>query len=178
MEERISDATAKEDPKTAEGKSGLGERAQIARPAPHGSALGKTMGILRTILPIAQKVLPLIDGQIGTVVSNLIASQASPREVAKTLLPLEDGLAQLKKQHIELRTHVAGQSAALKQIGEQIEVVRKLTEEATEKQRNLAKGLEKIRRRVNAVALAGLVSLVVLVTLNVVVLVHLRRVLP
>jgi hypothetical protein len=133
------------------------------------------MGVLRTILPIAQKVLPLIDGQIGTVVSNFLGPQASPRQVAQTLLPLQEGLAQLEKQHMELRAVVAGQSAAFKQIDEQLETVKKLVVETSQGQRKLAEGLEKMRRKVNTAEIAGLVLLAVVVALNVVLFVQFRR---
>lgn len=152
--------------------------AEIARQVYRPSKLEKTIGVLRAMLPLAQKVLPLLDGQIGTAVSNLIGPQATPRQIAQTLLPLQEGLAHLEKQHVELRTHVAGQSAALKQIDEQLEAVRNLTEEAAEEQRNLTDGMEKIRRRVNTVAVAGLVLLAAVVVLNVVLLVHFWRVIP
>lgn len=150
----------------------------IERPVHKLSTLEKTVGVLRTILPLAQKVLPLIDGQIGTVVSNLMGPQALPRQFAQTLLPLQEGLAQLERQHVELRTQLAGQSTALKRIDEQLETVRNLIEETAEEQRNLTESLEKMRRKVNLVAIAGLVFLAAVVTLNVVLLVHFRRVFP
>jgi hypothetical protein len=148
---------------------------EILRPGQHLSAFEKTMGVLRTILPIAQKVLPLIDGQIGTVVSNFLGPQASPRQVAQTLLQLQEGLAQLEKQHMELRAAVAGQIGAFKQIDERLEAVRKLTEETAERQRKLAESLEKTRRKVNVAEIAGLVLLTAVVALNVVLFVQMRR---
>jgi uncharacterized coiled-coil protein SlyX len=137
----------------------------------------KTVGVLRTILPLAQRFLPLIDGQIGTVVSNLIGPQASPRQIAQTVLPLQEGLAQLERQHIELRAQMAGQTAALKEISERIGTVRKLMEETAEEQQNLTDSLKRLRRKVNAAAVAGLVLLAAVVTLNVALFVHIRGIL-
>jgi hypothetical protein len=162
-------------PRPAEARPEPQGQAEILRPGHHLSAFEKTMGVLRTILPIAQKVLPLIDGQIGTVVSNFLGPQASPRQVAQTLLPLQEGLAQLEKQHMELRAVVAGQSAAFKQIDEQLETVKKLVVETSQGQRKLAEGLEKMRRKVNTAEIAGLVLLAVMVALNVVLFVQFRR---
>ena len=149
---------------------------EILRPGHHLSAFEKTMGVLRAILPIAQKVLPLIDGQIGTVVSNFLGPQASPRQVAQTLLQLQEGLAQLERQHMELRAAVAGQSGAFKLIDEQLETIRKLTEETAERQRSLAEGLERMRRKVNVAEIAGLILLAAVVALNVVLFVQMRRI--
>jgi hypothetical protein len=178
MEELRPEAVATEEPKPEGAATKPRSPGQIVRPVQHPSTLEKTVGVLRTILPLAQKFLPLLDGQIGTVVSNLIGPQSSPRQVAQTLLPLQEGLAHLEKQHVELRAQVAGQRAALKQIDEQIETVRKLTEDTAEEQRNLADNLEMMRRKVNLVAVAGLVLLAAVVTLNVVLFVHMRRIFP
>ena len=168
-------AAGNEELKAAEDKAETEGGAQIVRPVPHVSGLAKTIGVLRTMLPLAQKVLPLIDGRIGTVVSNLIAPHMSPSQGLQTLLPLQQSLAKLEKQQMELRALVVGQNAALEQIDLQLEAVRKLTEEIGERQRSLAAGLEKMSREVNLIAVAGLVLLAVLLTLNVVILVHVRR---
>lgn len=108
MEDLRPEEFATEAPKIGEAGAPQPRPVGIARPAPHLSAMEKTVGVLRAILPIAQKFLPLLDGQVGTVVSNLIGPQNSPRQVANALLPLHEGLAQLEKQHVELRAQVAG----------------------------------------------------------------------
>lgn len=56
--------------------------------------------------------------------------------------------------------------------------MRNQVEETAAKQQELAGILSKMRRRVNLFAVTGLVLLAALVTLNVVLLVHVRRVLP
>ncbi len=178
MEELKPEGVATEEPGPVDAGRTTRRPLEIVRPVQRKSTLEKTVGVLRTILPLAQKVLPLIDGQIGTVVSNLIGPQTAPRQVAQTLLPLQEGLAQLEKQHVELRAQVAGQNAALKQIDEQIETVRSLTEETAKEQRNMAENVEKMRRRVNTVAIVGLVLLGAVVALNVVLYVHIRQVVP
>jgi hypothetical protein len=178
MEELKAEGVATEEPRADHpGIKSLGP-VEILRPVHRPSRLEKTVGVLRAMLPLAQKFLPLLDGQYGTVVSNLISPQSTPRQVAQTLLPLQEGLAQLEKQHVELRTQVAGQSAALKQINEQVEAAKNLIEETVEGQRNLTDRLERIRRKVSIVAIAGLVVLAGLVTLNVVLFMHLRRIFP
>ena len=178
MEELKPEEVATQEPKIEEAATAPPRPVGIARPVHHLTAMEKTVGVLRAILPIAQKFLPLLDGQVGTVVSNLIGPQNSPRQVANALLPLHEGLAQLEKQHIELRAQVAGQNAALRQIEEQIETERNLAEETAAEQEELAGILSKMRRRVNLFAVAGLVLLAAVVTLNVLLLVHIRRVLP
>jgi hypothetical protein len=178
MEELKPEGGATEELRPAEAGATSRSPLHIVRPIQPTTKLNKAVGALRTMLPLALKILPLLDGQIGTVVSNLIGPQATPRQAAHTLLPLQEGLAQLEKQHIELRTQVAEQSAVLKQIDEQLETVRDLTAETAEVQRNLTASLEKMRRKVNVVAIVGFVLLATVVALNVVLIVHIRRVLP
>ena len=147
-------------------------------PAPRPvSAFGKAMGVLRTVVPLAQKLLPLLDGQVGTAVSNLIGPQVTPRQMAQALGQLQDGLAQLEQQHVELRTHVAGQTAALKAIDAQIEEVRQLAEETASAQRAANESLQRMSRKVNLMAIAGLLLLAGVVALNVILFVSIRRVL-
>lgn len=178
MEELSSVGVASEEPKTESAGTASNKPLEITRPVHRLTRLEKTVGVLRMILPIAQKCLPLLDGQIGTAVSNLIGPQSSPRQVANALLPLQQGLAQLEKQHIELRAQVSGQNAALNQIQEQLEAVKNLAEETAEQQRILTERLEKLGRKVNVVAIAGPVLLAAVVALNVVLFVHIRRILP
>jgi hypothetical protein len=178
MEELKPERVATKEPVVEITGSKPGGPVAVLRPVQKHSKLEKTVGVLKAMLPIAQKILPLLDGQIGTAVSNLIGPQALPRQFAQTLLPLHEGLAQLEKQHIELRAQLAGQSAALKQVDEQIEAIRKLTEETADEQQNLKAELAKMRRKINIIALAGLLLLTAAVTLNVVLWVHIRRMLP
>jgi hypothetical protein len=178
MEELKPDSGATETAKPAEAGATPRGPLQMVRPVQRPSRMDKTVGVLRTMLPLALKFLPLLDGQIGTVVSNFVGPQTTPRQVAQTLLPLQEGLAQLERQQVELRAQLGEQSGTLQQIDGQLQAVRNLTEETAEVQRNLTASLEKVRRKVNLVAIAGLVLLVAVVALNVVLLVHMRRVLP
>lgn len=178
MEELSSETAVSEEPKVEDAGATSHGPVEIGRPVHRLTKLEKAVGVLRAILPIAHKCLPLLDGQIGTVVSNLIGPQTSPRQIVNALLPLQEGLAQLERRHMELRAQVSGQSAALSQIDEQLEEVKKLAGETAENQRNLTESLEKMGRKLNWVAIAGLVLLATVVTLNVVLLVHIRRILP
>ena len=177
MEEPRPEGAATKEPKPENAGRTPRSPGQVLRPAQQTSRMEKTVSVLRTILPHALKFLPLLDGQVGTVVSNLIGPQSSPRQVAQTLSPLQEGLAQLEEQHMQLRTQIAGQGAALKQIDEQLDTVRKLAEKTAEEQRNLTASLDKVRRRVNGVAIAAVLLLAVLVAVGVVVFVRIQRIL-
>jgi hypothetical protein len=177
MEELKPDGSTAEGPKPAEAGTAPRSPMHIVRPVQRPSTMDKTVGVLRTMLPLALKFLPLLDGQIGTVVSNFVGPQTTPRQVAQTLLPLQAGLAHLEKQHFELRAELSTQNATLKQIDEQIQTLRNLNEETAEVQRNLTADLKKMRRNVKLVAISGFVLLAGLVALNVVLFVQIRRIL-
>ncbi len=178
MEELKPEGEATGEPKAVDARTTPRRPIEIARPVLHPSKMEKTVGALRTIVPLALKFLPLLDGQIGTVVSNLIGPQATPRQVAHTLLPLQEGLAQLEKQQVDLRAQVAEQSTTLKQIDDQLETVRDLTLKTAEVQQNLTASMEKMGRKLNLAVIAGLVLLAAAIALNVLLFVHIRRVTP
>ncbi len=76
-----------------------GERS-LVHPQPLNKAPPWTAqwGILRMALPFVHRMLPLLDGNIGTVVSNLLTPhpQPPPQHQSVDLEPLEKGLADLR----------------------------------------------------------------------------------
>lgn len=87
----------------------------------HPSTLQKAAGIIRSAIPVVQKLLPLLDGNIGSAVSNLLnppppppAAPAStalvapppapPKlDLAPVLTPLKENIAELKTIQSELQ---------------------------------------------------------------------------
>ena len=59
-------------------------RALHAAPAPsdESSGLQRAMNAFRMALPIVQRLLPLLDGNIGTAVANLLLPRPAPRNRA------------------------------------------------------------------------------------------------
>jgi len=148
---------------------------EMVRPVHKLTKLEKTVNALRAMLPIAQKVLPLLDGQIGTVVSNFIGPQATPRQVTQSLLPLQQELAQFEKQYVELSAQVTDQTEALGRLYEQLESLRKLVEETVESQQVLRAETERLRRNIKLVAIVGLFLLVVVSATGAALFVHISR---
>src|ERR1700734_2547859 len=98
------------------------------------SGVQRAVNAFRSLMPIVQKILPLLDGNIGTAVANLIpprphVQQAPPPKV--DLAPLEEGLAKLQTQHVGLREQVVEQNSALKRVEDQLEMVREATDRNT-----------------------------------------------
>jgi hypothetical protein len=155
----------------------------LARTAPSGerpSGLQRAASALRMALPFVQRILPLLDGNIGTAVSNVLSPypQVQPPPPPVNLEPVEDGLAELQMQHRALRNQFLEQNSSLKRVEEQLETVREANERNTQEQQELLDDLQAVRKRVNRFALLALGLLAVSALLNVALYLHIRHILP
>jgi hypothetical protein len=158
------------------------------------TGLQRAAGAVRMALPIVQRLLPLLDGNVGSAVSNLLnaRSPAPPPPPPVDLGPIEDGLAALHAQHRELHGRVAEQHESLKHglslVEAQLELVSQATDHNTLAQQEIADELKAVGDRVvemkalvnkaHVFALIVVGLLAVSIALNVVLLLHFRRVLP
>lgn len=156
------------------------ERA-LARTAPTGqppSGLQRAAGVLRAALPFVQRILPLLDGNIGTAVSNVLSPYPQmPPPPPVDLEPIEDSLAELQMQHRALRNQFLEQNALLKRVEDQVETAREASDRYAREQEELLESLAAVRRRVNRFALVGLALLVVSLLLNVALFLHFQHIL-
>ena len=148
--------------------------------AQQASTMDRAMGILRMALPFVHRILPLLDGNIGTAVSNLLTPhpQPPPQHQPVDLEPIEKGLADLETQHRDLRNVVVEQNSSLKRVEDQLEMVREATDRNTLEQQELLEDLKNVGNKINAFAFLALVLLAISILLNVVLYLHIRRVLP
>jgi hypothetical protein len=148
---------------------------------PHGkqSGMERAMGALRHVLPIVQRVLPLLDGNIGTAVSNILSPHShAPTPPPVNLAPIQDGLADLRVQHRVLRDQVAEQNSSLKRVGDQLQQVREATDRNTLEQQELLQDLKSVGNKVNIFAFIALALLGISVVLNVVLYLQIRHMIP
>jgi hypothetical protein len=118
---------------------------------------GRTMNVIKTVLPLVQRALPLLEGNVALAVANLLAPM--PQGTRVDLGPMERALKVLDIELDELRGKSGEQSAELKRIGEQLEEVRDATDRQAARQQELADDLDRLRRRVTVVAVLGLILL-------------------
>lgn len=144
--------------------------------------LQRTVAVLRAALPIVQRILPLLDGQIGTTVSNLLApyhpAHPAPAPPPVDLSPIEDTLAEFRTQHHELREQVVEQNASLRRIDNQLEMVGEATGRNTRELQELIEELKGVSNKINIVALVALALLAISVATNLVLYLHILEVLP
>jgi hypothetical protein len=127
-------------------------------------------------LPVLQKMLPLLEGNVATVVSNLLAPSFLSQPPDFT--PLENVLGKMHAELAELRNGVAGQSTLLKRVGDQVDLVKEAADRISMGQQEMLEDLHNLRKKVSVFAWLGLVLLVVSIALNVVLLLRVERVLP
>jgi hypothetical protein len=140
----------------------------------------RAVGALRAALPFVQRILPLLDGNIGTAVSNILTPHhhAPPPPPPVNLPPIENGLAELQTQHVELRNQMTEQNSSLKRVEDQLEMVREATDRNTLEQQELVEDLKGVGNKVNLFAFIALGLLAVSVAINVILYLHIVRVLP
>jgi hypothetical protein len=152
-------------------------------PDPQSSGMDRAMNLVRMVLPFVQRMLPLLDGNIGTAVSNLLSHQPQHPQppVAHppvNIEPIENSLAELQTQHRDLRSQVAEQNTSLKRVEDQLEMVREATDRNTLEQQELLEDLKTVGNKINVFALVALVLLAASILLNVILFLHIQRVLP
>jgi len=175
------------------GKSlALGRALPPAEPTAHSpssetdspTGVQRLVNAVRASLPFIQRILPLLDGNVGTAVSNLMAPPPHrpppppPPAPPVNLAPLEEGISSLQAQQGELRTQIADQNTSLKRVEDQLEAVREATDRNTLEQQELLEDLKSVGNKVNIFAMAAMLLLVVSVMVNIILYLHIKRVLP
>jgi hypothetical protein len=138
------------------------------------------MGVLKLALPFVQRILPLLDGNFGTAVSNLLTPhpQPPPAHPPVNLTPLESGLSELQTQHRDLRSQIVEQNSSLKRVEDQLEMVREATDRNTLEQQELLEDLKTVGNKLNMFAIVAIALLAGSILLNLILLLHIQRVLP
>ena len=146
------------------------------------STFQRAVNALRVALPFVQRILPILDSPMGAMATSILtprpAQHPSPPPPPVNLAPLEDGLAELQTQQKELREQVAEQNSSLKKVEDQLEMVREATDRNTLEQQELMEDLKSVGNKVNVLALVAFGLLAISIFLNVILYLHIRRVLP
>jgi hypothetical protein len=154
------------------------------------SGFERAASAMRLALPLVQRLLPLLDGNVGSTVSNFLNPHPPAHLPAPpvNLEPIEDGLAELQAEQRDLRGQLLEQNASLKRIEDRLELASEAAESSARAQQELMEKLKAVGQRVetlravgqraNLFALVALGLLALSVALNVLLLLHFRRFLP
>ncbi len=152
-------------------------------PPPPGqprTGMERAAGILRVALPFVQRMLPLLDGNVDATVSNMLTPQ-TPKALPQptvNIVPLQEGLADLRVQQRALRDQVLEHNASLKRVEDHLQAVREATDRNTLEQQELLVDLKSVGGKVNVFAFIALALLGVSVILNVVLYLQIRHIIP
>jgi hypothetical protein len=144
------------------------------------SGMQRAMNAFRAVMPVVQRLLPLLEGNVLTAISNVLTPRPqAPQPAPKIdLAPLESSLNELQTQHRGLRDQVVEQNATLKRVEDQLEFVREATDRNTLEQQELLEDLKLFSRKVKIFAAIGIGLLAIGIVLNLLLFLHIERVLP
>lgn len=132
---------------------------------------------LGAAVPLVQRLLPLLEGNVVGAVTNILAPQHKPAPPVD-LTPVQDALTELQLQHRELRDQVAEQSTTIRRVEDQLERVREATDRNTLEQQELMEDLRAVGFKANVVALVALALLLISLFLSLFLYLHFQRVFP
>lgn len=149
-------------------------------PAEDSSAMQRAMGILKQAAPIVARLLPLIDGNLVGAIGNLFSGRphGGPTQVTVDLAPVKNQLADLQAQQTELRSTLQEQTAGMKRVEDQLEMVREATDRNTLEQQELMEDLKSVGHKVNRIALGLSILLLASLIINLYLYYYIRKVLP
>ena len=119
----------------------------------------------------------LFRSQVITAVTNLLTPHHPPAAQVN-LAPLESSLTDIRTRHGELSEQLTLQNASLKKVEDRLEMVREATDRNTLEQQELMADLKSVGRKVNIIAVFALLLLAGSIAINVLLFLHIKRVLP
>jgi hypothetical protein len=115
------------------------------------------MKAIRTVLPILQRALPLLEGNVAYAVANLLAPL--PQGSQASLQPVERALRGVQAEIEQLHCSQKEQSVVLQRLDEQVADLKDAADRQANHQQELSDELHSLRRRLAVVAIIGLLLL-------------------
>lgn len=135
---------------------------------PQASGFQRAVGMVRTALPVLQKLLPLLEGNVASAVVNVLAPRPmQPPTPSIDLAPVENALTRLNTEQRELRGQLTEQNASIQRVADQLGMVKEATDRNTLEQQELMEDLKGIRRKVVFFAWGAIVLLAISIAGNV-----------
>jgi hypothetical protein len=142
------------------------------RTGEHRSGLQRTASAVRTVVPLLQKMLPLLEGNVISAAANLLAPGLTAPTV--DLAPLDASLAKLRGELAAMEVRDAEHDRAFKRMDEQLETMKDAIERNAHEQQQAAEELSRLRGRLAVVSAIGLGLLLVSIGINSVVFLYVK----
>ncbi|HEY2466853.1 MAG TPA: hypothetical protein VGI45_03280 [Terracidiphilus sp.] len=118
----------------------------LARPIPplhKPTRFERALGVAKTVLPIVSKMLPLLEGNVVSAASNLLA----PRPVEVNLKPIEEAISKLQSDQRALAFHTTEQKRALRRLQDEFDALQESVQKNAEQQAELVEHVAKLAKR-------------------------------
>ncbi|MFP5275659.1 MAG: hypothetical protein ACLGPM_00975 [Acidobacteriota bacterium] len=143
------------------------------------SNVERVVHAFRSAMPFVQRLLPLLEGNVASAVVNVLSHAPKPAAQAPVdLAPVQNSIGELQVQQAELAVQVQEQNGSLQRVQDQLDMVREATDRNTLEQQELMEDLRAVGQKVNLIAVVALGLLAVSVVINVLLYLHIERVLP
>jgi hypothetical protein len=130
----------------------------IARPEPKPQPrFSRAMKVVQTVLPLVQRALPLLEGNVASAVANLLAPM--PQSSQASLEPVERALRGVHAEIEQLHGNNKEQAAALVRLNDQLADLKDAADRQASYQHELADELYSLRKRLTVIAILGFVLL-------------------
>ena len=137
------------------------------------SAFSRAIGAARLVLPVVQKVLPLLEGNVATAAANLLAP--SPRPI--DLGPIKTAIGKMQTEQHTLRGQLTDQKRSLESIEYELNTIKEGLDRKSSELRELAEDQLKLRRRLTRLAWMIFILLFLSITLTALICVRLAYIL-
>lgn len=144
------------------------------QPRPHKpSGFERAMHIAHVVAPFVQRVLPLLEGNIATAAASLLLNRPSV-----DLDPIEKSLDKLKASQLHLTENLAGQGSQLKNLSADLDSLRNAVDESKAGQTDLEQNVTSLRSKVTVLLWMVIALLVISLTANIYLGLHLLHIVP
>ncbi len=137
------------------------------------SGFERVFGVVRAAIPVVQKLLPLLDGNIAFAAANLLTSQGQHVD----LVPLETAVGKLQAEQRTLRGQVAEHRTALQQVQDELAAVKESTAQNAADQRELVEHLFLTRKKLSRFTWIIVTLLVLSIAFNILIVVRMAYIL-
>ena len=132
------------------------------------SGFQRAIGAARSVLPA---ILPLLEGNVATAATNLLASRGKQLDLS----PVERALERLQAEQRSLRGDFSDYKVALRSLEDELRIVKAAAEKSAQEQQSLETELRAARRRFAMFAWLGLLLFAIAISIDVFLLVRLYR---
>lgn len=143
--------------------------------AAQAAGTSRRLDVVKTAISIAQKVLPLLEGNVGQTVSNLLSLGTPLAATTRDVARIQDHLTKQDATHLALADKVSEQKDAIVQLADRLDQLKEATNRNTLEQQEMMEDARALRKKFIVAGFIIIGLLVASVSLNIFVLLKLAH---